>query len=59
MCLVIAGQPFDMIKVKLQTAKAVPGEAPEFTGALDAARKIIAREGVRLQRIATFGRRCM
>jgi len=47
MCLVAAGHPFDLIKVRLQTLKTVAGQAPEFTGAVDAARKIVAREGVR------------
>ena len=46
MCLVAAGHPFDLIKVRLQTQVTMAGKAPEFTGAFDAARKIMAREGV-------------
>jgi hypothetical protein len=46
MCLVFAGHPFDLVKVRLQTMKVVPGQAPPYTGALDVARKTFAREGV-------------
>lgn len=46
-CLVMAGHPLDLIKVRLQTMKTVPGQLPPYTGTLDCARKTIAREGVR------------
>ena len=41
-CLVLAGQPFDLIKVRLQTA--APGV---YSGAGDALRRTLASEGVR------------
>ena len=41
-CLVLAGQPFDLIKVRLQTA--APGA---YSGAGDALRRTLASEGVR------------
>ncbi|RKP08028.1 mitochondrial carrier domain-containing protein [Thamnocephalis sphaerospora] len=40
MCLVAAGHPLDLIKVRLQTTTL-------YTGALDCARKTIAKDGVR------------
>lgn len=46
MCLVLAGHPFDLIKVRLQTMVVQPGQAPPFTGALDCARKTLRAEGV-------------
>ena len=46
MCLVAAGHPFDLIKVRLQTMQVKPGQAPPFTGALDCARQTVARDGV-------------
>lgn len=39
MCLVFAGQPFDLIKVRLQTSS-------EYKGAVDCFKKTIARDGV-------------
>lgn len=47
MCLVAAGHPLDLIKVRLQTMTVKPGEAPPFTGALDCARKTVAADGVK------------
>eukprot|EP01102_Stenamoeba_stenopodia_P004920 TRINITY_DN15424_c0_g1_i1.p1 TRINITY_DN15424_c0_g1~~TRINITY_DN15424_c0_g1_i1.p1 ORF type:complete len:307 (-),score=57.46 TRINITY_DN15424_c0_g1_i1:234-1154(-) len=44
-CLVAVGHPLDTIKVRLQTMTVVPGQAPPYAGALDCARKTIAREG--------------
>ncbi|KAL6715125.1 carnitine transporter [Lecanora helva] len=41
-CAVIVGHPFDLVKVRMQTA-----EKGVYTGALDVARKTIAREGLR------------
>ena len=46
-CLVLSGHPLDTIKVRLQTMKVIPGQAPPYTGALDCARQAIARDGVR------------
>lgn len=39
-CAVIVGHPFDLVKVRLQTA-----EKGVYTGAMDVVRKTIAREG--------------
>ncbi|XP_037025335.1 mitochondrial carnitine/acylcarnitine carrier protein-like [Bradysia coprophila] len=48
MCLVIAGHPFDTIKVRLQTMSApTNGMAPLYTGAFDCARKTLVNEGLR------------
>lgn len=41
MCAVVVGHPFDLVKVRLQTA-----EKGVYTGALDVVRKTIAREGL-------------
>ncbi|RMZ77867.1 hypothetical protein DV738_g4092, partial [Chaetothyriales sp. CBS 135597] len=41
-CAVIVGHPFDLVKVRLQTA-----EKGVYSGALDCVRKTIAREGAR------------
>ena len=46
MCLVLAGQPFDLVKVRLQTMVTKPGQAPPYTGAMDVMRKTLAAEGV-------------
>jgi solute carrier family 25 carnitine/acylcarnitine transporter 20/29 len=43
MCLVVAGQPMDLIKVRLQTQP----EPPIYTSAMDCARKIIAKDGLK------------
>jgi solute carrier family 25 carnitine/acylcarnitine transporter 20/29 len=47
-CAVIVGHPFDLVKVRLQTA-----ERGVYTGAIDVVRKTIAREG--LARVCTSG----
>ena len=47
MCLVVAGHPFDLIKTRLQAMQVVPGQTPPYTGAIDAFRKTLAKEGVR------------
>ncbi|XP_074358698.1 mitochondrial carnitine/acylcarnitine carrier-like protein [Apium graveolens] len=42
----ICGHPFDTIKVKLQSQPVpLPGQAPKFSGAIDAVRQTIATEG--------------
>jgi solute carrier family 25 (mitochondrial oxoglutarate transporter), member 11 len=46
MCLVLAGHPFDLIKVRLQTQVLEAGKPPPFTGALDCATKTFRNEGV-------------
>lgn len=47
MCLVAAGHPLDLIKVNLQTMPTPkPGEKPVYTGMMDCARKIIAKDGL-------------
>lgn len=40
-CAVVVGHPFDLVKVRLQTA-----ERGVYTGAMDVVRKTIAREGL-------------
>lgn len=40
-CAVIVGHPFDLVKVRLQTA-----ERGIYTGAIDVVRKTVAREGL-------------
>lgn len=46
MCLVAAGHPLDLIKVNLQTMpNPKPGEKPMYSGMMDCARKIIAKDG--------------
>jgi len=45
-CLVIIGHPLDTIKVRFQTMQIVPGQTPPYTGVIDCATKIIAKEGV-------------
>lgn len=48
MCLVLAGHPLDTMKVRLQTMPIPkPGETPMYTGTLDCAKKILAKEGLR------------
>ena len=39
-CAVIVGHPFDLVKVRMQTA-----ERGVYTGAIDVVRKTVAREG--------------
>lgn len=41
-CAVVVGHPFDLVKVRLQTA-----ERGVYNGAVDVVRKTIAREGLR------------
>jgi solute carrier family 25 (mitochondrial carnitine/acylcarnitine transporter), member 20/29 len=41
-CAVVVGHPFDLVKVRLQTA-----EKGVYTGALDVVKKSIARDGIR------------
>ena len=41
-CAVVVGHPFDLIKVRLQTA-----ERGVYTGAIDALKKSIAKDGLR------------
>lgn len=46
MCVVITGHPLDTMKVRLQTMpNPAPGQAPMYTGTLDCAKKIFAKEG--------------
>ena len=42
----LAGQPFDLVKVRLQTMVTKPGQTPPYTGAMDVLRKTLAAEGV-------------
>lgn len=46
-CAVVVGHPFDLVKVRLQTA-----ERGVYTGAMDVVKKTIAREG--LARVCSF-----
>lgn len=41
-CAVVVGHPFDLVKVRLQTA-----EAGVYSGAIDVVKKSIARDGLR------------
>ena len=41
-CAVLVGHPFDLVKVRMQTA-----EKGVYTGAIDVVKKTIAREGLR------------
>ncbi|KAL9131465.1 MAG: hypothetical protein Q9217_000613 [Psora testacea] len=41
-CAVVVGHPFDLVKVRMQTA-----EKGVYTGAIDVVRKTVAREGLR------------
>ncbi len=49
-CAVVVGHPFDLIKVRLQTA-----EKGVYSGALDVARKTIAREGLARVGLMSWG----
>lgn len=40
-CAVVVGHPFDLVKVRLQTA-----EKGVYTGAIDVVRRTVAREGL-------------
>jgi len=44
--LVFVGHPLDTIKVKIQTMIVKPGSPPPYTGAIDCARKTLAKEGI-------------
>ena len=41
-CAVVVGHPFDLVKVRMQTA-----EKGVYSGAIDVVRKTVAREGLR------------
>ena len=41
-CAVLVGHPFDLVKVRMQTA-----EKGVYSGAIDVVRKTVAREGLR------------
>jgi solute carrier family 25 carnitine/acylcarnitine transporter 20/29 len=41
LCAVVVGHPFDLVKVRLQTA-----ERGVYAGAMDVVRKTVAREGL-------------
>ena len=45
-CAVIVGHPFDLVKVRMQTA-----EKGIYTGAIDVVKKTVAREGLRKARL--------
>ncbi|KAF8983541.1 Mitochondrial carrier protein ymc2 [Entomortierella lignicola] len=45
---VFVGQPFDTVKVRLQTMPApLPGQAPLYTGTLDCVKKTLSKEGIK------------
>ena len=54
-CAVVVGHPFDLVKVRMQTA-----EKGVYTGAIDVVRKTVAREGLRRVRHNSghLGQRC-
>jgi len=45
MCLVFVGQPFDTIKVRIQTMEVVKGQEPPYKGVVDCALKTMRKEG--------------
>jgi len=45
MCLVFVGQPFDTIKVRIQTMEVVKGQEPPYRGVWDCAMKTMRKEG--------------
>lgn len=47
MCLVFAGHPLDLIKVRMQTMVVVEGQPPAYSSAVDCAKKTIAKDGFR------------
>lgn len=48
MWLVLAGQPFDMVKVRMQTMPTpAPGQSPLYSSAMDCTRQIMRKEGFR------------
>lgn len=47
MCLVFAGHPLDLIKVRLQTMEVVPGQPAPYKGTLDCAMKTFKKDGAR------------
>ncbi len=49
-CAVIVGHPFDLVKVRMQTA-----EKGVYTGAIDVVKKTVAREGLRKVRLHEKG----
>ncbi|KAG0049216.1 Mitochondrial carrier protein ymc2 [Gryganskiella cystojenkinii] len=45
---VFVGQPFDTVKVRLQTMPTpLPGQAPKYTGTLDCVKQTLAKEGIK------------
>eukprot|EP00282_Hemiselmis_andersenii_P014569 CAMPEP_0114148932 /NCGR_PEP_ID=MMETSP0043_2-20121206/21889_1 /TAXON_ID=464988 /ORGANISM="Hemiselmis andersenii, Strain CCMP644" /LENGTH=345 /DNA_ID=CAMNT_0001243541 /DNA_START=45 /DNA_END=1078 /DNA_ORIENTATION=- len=44
-CLVLVGHPLDTIKVRIQTMEVVAGQKPQYSGMIDCARQIVAKEG--------------
>jgi len=45
-CVVLSGHPLDTLKVRLQTQpRPAPGQPPLYSGTLDCAKKILAKEG--------------
>ncbi|KAL8747215.1 MAG: hypothetical protein Q9190_000881 [Brigantiaea leucoxantha] len=48
-CAVLVGHPFDLVKVRLQTA-----EKGVYSGAIDVVRKAVAREGLTRSLVRTF-----
>ena len=53
-CAVLVGHPFDLVKVRMQTA-----EKGVYTGAIDVVRKTIAREGLRRVGLMHFEHCCI
>jgi len=52
-CAVVVGHPFDLIKVRMQTA-----EKGVYSGAMDVVRKTIAREGLARVSIGALPKVC-
>jgi len=45
-CLVLVGHPLDTIKVRIQAMEVVAGKAPQYSGMIDCAKQIVAKQGV-------------
>jgi hypothetical protein len=51
---VLVGHPLDTVKVRIQTMEVVPGKPPPYTGMVDCAKQIVAKEGVSLLLSSAF-----
>lgn len=42
----LVGHPLDTIKVRIQAMEVVAGKAPQYSGMIDCAKQIVAKQGV-------------